>query len=82
MEKNLPGFINQADKNSNVIALDRIIIVLLQLYHSTFKTLGYLIPEAYLKLCQIYKMMTHIENLDIVRTLYSGILYRYIQNTV
>ena len=36
-------------------------------------TLEYLMFEAYSKPCQISKMMRHIENLDIVRTLYSGI---------
>ena len=36
-------------------------------------TLEYLMFEVYSKPCQISKMMRHIENLDIVRTVYSGI---------
>ena len=35
-------------------------------------------PETYSKLCQITKMMRHIENPDIVRTVYSY-TFRHIQ---
>ena len=35
-------------------------------------------PAVYSKPCQISKMMRHIENPDMVRTVYSGI-FRYIQ---
>ena len=31
-------------------------------------------PEAYSKLCPVSKMMMHIENPGIVRTVYSGII--------
>ena len=37
------------------------------------KTVSYLMPETYLKPCQISKMMRHIEDSGIVRTVYSGI---------
>ena len=43
-----------------------------------FKTLAYLIPEVYSKPCQISKLMRHIENPAIVRTVYSSI-FRSIQ---
>ena len=46
------------------------IIMLLQLYHGILRTQAYLIPEAYSKPCQIYKMMRHIGNPDIVRTVF------------
>ena len=49
------------------------IIMLLQLYHGILRTQAYLIPEAYSKPCQIYKMMRHIGNPDMVRTVFSGI---------
>ena len=38
-----------------------------------FRTLAYLIPETCSELCQTSKMMRHIENPGIVRTVYSGI---------
>ena len=50
------------------------IIMLLQLYYSIFKTLAYLILEAYSKPCQIHKMIRHIKNVGINRTLHLGIL--------
>ena len=52
--------------------------MLLQQYHSIFRTLVFLMPEAYSKLSQISKMMRHIENPGIARTVYSGI-FRHIQ---
>ena len=33
-----------------------------------FTTLAYLMPEAYSKPCQIFKMIRHVDYLDIVRT--------------
>ena len=47
--------------------------MLIKLYGGIFRTLAYLIPAGYSKPCQLYKMMRHIENSDIVRTAYSGI---------
>ena len=38
-------------------------------------------PEAYSKPCQISKMMDHIDELGIVRRIYSGI-FRHIQRTL
>ena len=38
-----------------------------------FGTLACLMPEAYSKPCQISKIMRHIENPVIIRTVYSGI---------
>ena len=52
--------------------------MLLLLYCSIFSTLAYLMPEAYSKPCQISKMMRHIENNGIVRTVHSDI-FRHIQ---
>ena len=67
-----------ADKNCNIIRLVTIIIMLLQPYCGIFRTLAYLTPEAYSKPCQISKMMRHIENSGIDRTVYSSI-FRHIQ---
>ena len=47
--------------------------MLLQLYRGIFRTLTYLIPAAYSKPYQISKIMRHIENPVIVRTVYSDI---------
>ena len=55
-----PRYTNRTDKNSNIITLFTKII-LLQLYRGIFRTLAYLLPEAYSKLCQIFKMMEHVE---------------------
>ena len=50
------------------------------LYHTTFRTLAYLIPDTYSKPCQIYKMMRHMEDPGVVRTVYSGIFrHRHIE---
>ena len=54
------GCINGADKNSIIITLVTI-IMLLQLYTCILNTLAYLMPEAYLKPCQTSMMMRHIE---------------------
>ena len=54
---------NNNDNNNNVsITIYRI-----------FRTLAHLMPESYLKPCQICKMMRHIENPGRVRTVYSDI---------
>ena len=45
----------------------------LKLYCHIFRTLIYLMAGAYLKPCQIYKMIRHIETPAIARTSYSGI---------
>ena len=45
----------------------------LWLDHGIFRTLTYLMTEAYWKPCQISKMNRHFEKPGIVRTLYSGI---------
>ena len=68
-----PGDTNRADKNYNIIALVTMIMMLLQLYRSIFRTFAYLMPEAYSKNCQISKIMRYIENPVIVKTVYSGI---------
>ena len=73
----MPGPANQADKNSNTIISDTI-ITFLQLYHTIFRTMTFLMPEPCSKSCQIAKVMKHIENPGIVRMLYSGI-FRDIQ---
>ena len=57
--------------------LAAIITILLELYRDIFRTLAYLMPEAYLKSCQ-KSTMSHIENSGIVRVVYSGI-FRDIQ---
>ena len=44
------------------------------------KFLSYLIPEVYSKFCQVSKMMRQIENLGIVRTVYSGIFRHIFSN--
>ena len=72
----MPGPANQADKNSNTIISDAI-IMFLQLYHTIFTTMTFLMPEPFSKSCQIAKVMKHIENPGIVRMLYSGI-FRYL----
>ena len=72
-----PGRTNRADKNSNIITLVAT-IMLLQLYCGIFRTLVYLMPEAYSKPCKVSKMMKHTENPGIVRTAYSDI-FRHIQ---
>ena len=59
---------SRAGKNSNRKALFTIIIMLLQLYHATFRALAYLIPVAYSNPYQIHKMIIYIENPGIVRT--------------
>ena len=48
-----PGHTNPANKSSNIAKL--VITMLLQLYYSIFRTLVYLMPEAYPKPCQISK---------------------------
>ena len=73
-----PECTSRADKNSNIITLVTIIIMLLWQYRGIVRNLAYLMPAAYSKLSQISKMMRHIENSGIVRTVYSGI-YRLIQ---
>ena len=60
-----PGYTNQADKNSYIITLVTI-TMLLQLYCSILRILTYVMREAYSKLCQIFTMMRHTENPDIV----------------
>ena len=54
------GCTNQADKNSNIITFVTIIIMLLQLYGSIFRTMACLMPEAYSK--HWSKVMSHIEH--------------------
>ena len=71
------GCTNRADKNSNIIRLV-IIIILLKPYRDLFRTLAYLMPEAYSKPRQIRKMMQHIESPGILRKIYSDI-FRHIQ---
>ena len=71
------GYTNRASKNSNIIT-PTIIIMLLLIYCGTFRTLAYLMPEVYSKPCQMSKMMRHIDNPGIVRTVSSGI-FRHIQ---
>ena len=44
-----------------------------RLYRGIFRALTQSMPEAYSKLCQISKMIRHIENPGIVRRVYSGI---------
>ena len=56
-----------------MITLVTMIIILLQLYRGTFRTLAHLMREAYSKPCQISKISRHIENPGIVRTVNSGI---------
>ena len=70
VSRGAPGYTNWAEKNSNMIAL---VTKIIMCCHGTFRTLAYLIPAAYSKLCQIYKMMRHIENTGIIRTVYLGI---------
>ena len=72
-----PECINRAEKNSDnistIITLTTLIIMLLELNSSIFRTLTYLMPGAYLKPCQICKTVRYIENPVIDRTFYSGI---------
>ena len=65
-------YINRAHKNSNITILETILMLLWQ-YPTIFKTSPYVMPKAYSRPCQISIMMKHIENLGIVRTVYSGI---------
>ena len=55
------------------MTLVTLIIMLLQLYRGIFRTLRYLMPEAYSKSHQISKMVRHIENPGIVRKVCSDI---------
>ena len=73
-----PGYTNRADENSNIITLVTIITMLLQLYLGIFRTLAHLMSEAYSKSFRISKMMRHIENSGIVKTVYSNI-FKHIQ---
>ena len=74
-----PGCTNRLDQNFNIIALVTIIMMLLWLYCSIFRTHAYLMPEIYSKPCQLFKIyLRHIENLGMVRTVYSGIC-RHVQ---
>ena len=68
-----PACTNQVDQNSNITKLDAIIIMLLHVYCDKFRTLAYLMSEAHSKPCQISKMMKHIKNPAIVRTVFSDI---------
>ena len=52
-------------------------MLLLLLYRSKSRTLAYLMPQAYSKFCQMFKMMRHIKNPGIDRTVNSGI-FRHI----
>ena len=67
------GCTNRSDKNSNIITLVTM-IMLLQL----FRILPYLMSESYSKPTQISKMMKQVENPDIVKAVYSDI-FKHIQ---
>ena len=69
-----PRCTNRADKNSNKITLVTTMIILPKLYRAIFTTLAYLMPETYSKPCEISKMMRHIENPGIIKTVYSDIV--------
>ena len=68
----MPACTDPAYNNSNITILVTI-IMLLQLYRSIFRTPAYLMHEACSKPCEISKMMRHIENTGIGRTVYSSI---------
>ena len=67
-----PGYTNRADKSCNIIILVTIIIILLNLYRGIFRTLAYVMLEAYSKVCQISKIIKYIEKPVIVTTVYQG----------
>ena len=77
-----PGCTNQADKNSSIITLVTIIILIIMIiiitHRDIMRTLAYLILEAHSKPCQIFKLMRHTENFDIVITVYLGI-FKHVQ---
>ena len=68
------GSTNQADKYNKISFKNNNV----KLYRNIVRTLTYLMSEEYSTSCHITKMMRHVENSGIVRTVYSAI-FRHIQ---